>query len=259
MVVFLVRSQFEYAKRIVVKLGTSTVVDSVGSVNKYNMSNIVQDIKRLDREFVIVSSGAIGLGNSVLGLKRSSDLILNQASAAVGQCLLMEEYRKAFSGMQTAQLLLTNSDLNNAEKRVMVRSLIERLLGMSIIPIINENDSVCTEEISFGDNDILSGNICAAIGANMQILLTDVNGIYKNLSNEDRIKYITKADAEVNEIKVGCSSQEGTGGISSKLLSAKIASRSNTITVVARGSEKDIINKIISGMDYGTILCIDGV
>lgn len=209
---------------------------------------------------MIVSSGAIGLGNNHLRWNKTNDLILNQCSASVGQNLLLHSYSNCFKkhGVVISQLLLTHEDIADAKRKVNIRNLIEKLMELGIVAIINENDSVSTEEITFGDNDILSAYVSALIEADLLIILSDVNGLYRNLETEEIINFVESIDSEIKRCISKNKSELGKGGMPSKLIAAQLAASSNTITVVANSNEKNVIKRILNGESVGTLFCLNG-
>lgn len=250
------------AKRIVIKLGTNLVVDEKGNFNYKIIYDIARQMTEItDKEFVIVSSGAIGLGNSKLNWEKSKDLVLNQCSASVGQSILMKHYSDCFEnmGINTSQLLLTHENLKDRRRKNIVKKLLLKLISLNIIPIINENDSVSTEEITFGDNDLLSAKVSNLINADLLILLSNVNGLYSDFKNKKQLNFVEKIDSKVNGYVQAEKSRLGKGGMSSKLIAAQLAADSDTITVLANGSARNNIQDIVKGRNIGTIFCLKDV
>ncbi|HLC56984.1 MAG TPA: glutamate 5-kinase, partial [Candidatus Nanoarchaeia archaeon] len=172
MIVFLARKELKNTKRIVIKLGTNIVINQNGRFNSKLITSLLKEISSLKdsgKSFILVSSGAIGLGNNSLNWKKAKDTLLNQCSASVGQSLLMHEYRSCSNplGIAIAQVLLTREDLKSSKRKERIKNLIEKLTGLNVLAIINENDSVSTEEITFGDNDILSAHIAQLFNADL--------------------------------------------------------------------------------------------
>ena len=215
------------AKRIVVKVGTSTLTHPSGHINIRLMEKLVKvlsDIKNTDRELVLVSSGAIGVGVGKLGLRERPQTIPGkQAAAAVGQCELMYLYDKYFSEYNhtVGQVLLTRYSLDNAESSENVRNTFNALIGMGAIPVVNENDTVATDEIRVGDNDTLSAIVAKIIGADALIILSDIDGLYTADPAKDAaavlVPEVTKIDDALMATASGAGSSRGTGGMLTKL------------------------------------------
>ena len=257
------RNQLKKANRIVIKLGTNTIIDGNGKFNYCFINELIKQISHLKdegREIIIVSSGAIGLGNNYLGWLKTNDLVLNQCSASVGQNLLMNSYANCFNehGIAISQLLLTHDDINDSKRKLNIKCLIEKLMNKGIIVIINENDSVSTEEITFGDNDILSALVSNLINADLLILLSNVNGLYKDINYEEIVNFVEKIDYRIRNCVSRNKSQFGKGGMRSKLRAVQLASASNTFTVIANSKEKEVIKKIIKGENIGTLFYLNG-
>ncbi|MCD8200609.1 MAG: glutamate 5-kinase [Clostridia bacterium] len=248
--------------RIVVKVGSSTLTYKTGRLNIRffdNFCKILSDIKNEGHEIVIVSSGAIALGVGKLNLtERPSEMAEKQAVAAVGQCELIYSYDKAFAeyGYSVAQILVTGDDLSDAARREHFTDTIEKVLEMGIIPVVNENDTVSTTEISVGDNDRLAAVICTAISADMLILLSDVDGLYDKDPHKDKnahlIKDVDVIDDSIMALCTGSASKQGTGGMITKINAAKACTESGTEVVVVNGGHPDRIYAAISGEDAGT-------
>lgn len=255
---------FANAKRIVIKIGTATLSKEGGIDTEYisQAARQVSGLLKAGRQVVIVTSGAIGMGAGQLDIKeRVADLKLRQACAAIGQPLVMAEYRKAFLryAVKTAQVLLTADVFNNRKTYLNLRNSIETLLGLSIVPVLNENDSVSTDEIgsAFGDNDKLSALVASKIDAQLLIILSDIDALY----DKDPRKFPdARPIAEVYEITeeiVKSAGQRGsafsTGGMKTKIEAAKIAANAGCRTVIANGKVKNVIDKIIAGEAVGTV------
>lgn len=253
------RAKLGHAKKIVVKLGTSLVVNPDGGFNHElirGLASQIQDMAEEGKQFILVTSGAVGLGNKLLGFEKNGNKSLIQCAASLGQSLLMNSYSRCFDtyGIPVSQLLLTNCD-TAGEKSEATKHMIEKQLDMGIVVIVNENDAVSTDALSFGDNDFLSAHISNTVDADLLILLTDVHGLYEDIESESRIPVVE----EIHEGIECCIGQAtlglGKGGMGSKLSAAKIA---NTITVVANGREDGVLKRILAGEDIGTIFCING-
>ncbi len=234
-------------KKIVVKVGSSLFCSAKGEFEQIVLNNLIRQLNTLDQDekvkFVIVSSGAIALGMLRLKLlARPGDLAVLQAAAATGQNILMDSYSKAFKGRNIAQLLLTWDDFNNRTRYLNARKTLDTLLKLGCVPIVNENDTVSTEEIKFGDNDRLSALVATLIDADLLIILSDVEGLL------DRDKKLIKVVSEINpQIKsLACPSEKKTsvGGMITKIEAAKISMDSGIPCVIACGKSKDIISRV---------------
>jgi glutamate 5-kinase len=264
------RQRLTKAARIVVKLGTSTVTDADGGVSLERLQPIVESIVRLHRagkQIVLVSSGAVGLGRGRLGLHRArtSDLVLRQACAAVGQSLLMHCYERLFSahGINIAQLLLTQDDFVERNRYSNLRQTTERLLKLGVVPIINENDTVSVAELQvtsgriFSDNDRLAALVASKLDAEALILLTNVDGLLDARASGGRaVPVVTTLDADLRALASGPSAG-GRGGMITKLEAAEIAMRAGTVAVIANGRAERILERVISGDPVGTLFVPD--
>jgi len=255
---------FDKTKRVVIKIGTNTLAKGGGIDTAYfsGVAEQVKDLIEAGRQVVVVTSGAIGMGAGQLELaEKPKEMKMRQACAAIGQPLLMQEYRKAFAqhGVQVAQVLLTAEVLTNRKTYLNLRNAIETLLGLGVVPVLNENDSVSTAEIgtAFGDNDRLSALVASKIDADLLIMLTDIDALYdKNPQEHADAKPI----AEVFEITEaimrnagGSGSAHATGGMKAKIEAAKIAANAGCRIVLANGRERRVISRIMAGEPLGTI------
>ena len=254
------------AKRIVFKVGTSTLTYSNGKTNIRRMAKLVSilsDLHNEGREIVLVTSGAIGVGVGKLGLKeRPKDTPGRQAAACIGQCELMFMYDKYFGehGVKTGQLLITKSDIENDKRRVNLENTFEKLFEYGAVPVINENDSVATEEIVYGDNDSLSAIVARLIRADSLIILSDIDGLFDDNPNENPDARLIPVVKEINdEIRALCGeagTERGTGGMITKIHAAEIATEAGIPTVIMNGEAPQDIYKLIDGHSVGTIfLC----
>lgn len=251
------------AKRIVVKVGTSTLTHSNGKLNINRMELLVRqltDLQNQNREVVLVTSGAVGVGLGRLGLTERPGTILQcQALAAIGQGLLMQVYEKFFTeyGQTVAQILLTRSDISDRKRYLNARNTILALLKYKVVPIINENDTVATEELKIGQNDALSALVAGLIEADLLILLSDIDGLYtsdpKKNSSAELIPLVTEITPEVVSMAGGAGSTLGTGGMITKLEAAKMATASGTSMVLMNGAEPSRIQHIFDGKPIGTV------
>ena len=248
--------------RIVIKIGTSTLTYKNGCVNIRrfeSLCRVVSDLKNAGNEVILVSSGAIGLGVGKLHLgERPADIAGKQAAAAVGQCELMYIYDKEFSNYNhtVAQILLTAPDLKCEDRHAKFEATLKRLLSLGVIPIINENDTVATEEIVFGDNDTLAAEVAVSAGAELLVLLSDIDGLYdsdpRNNPDARLIPEVHELTEEIMALGGGAGSSLGTGGMQTKLKAAKIATDSGCDMIIANGSEPEILYNIMSGESVGT-------
>lgn len=250
------------AKRIVIKVGTSTLTHPSGHINIRLMEKLVKvlaDIKNTDRELVLVSSGAIGVGVGKLGLReRPKTIPGKQAAAAVGQCELMYLYDKYFSEYNhtVGQVLLTRYSLDDAESRENVRNTFEALLGMGAIPVVNENDTVATDEIRVGDNDTLSAIVTQIIDADALVILSDIDGLYTADPRKDEhaalIPEVREITLELKALAGEPGSALGTGGMATKLKAAEIAMACGCDMVIANGQRPEQLYDIAAGRHTGT-------
>ncbi|MCE8422912.1 MAG: glutamate 5-kinase [Candidatus Methanoperedens sp.] len=256
---------FRDVKKIVVKIGTSSLTKEDGSFNRDLTEEIaaqVAHLKEQGKTFIIVSSGAIGIGCEVLGMKeRPREIPLRQAAAAVGQNILMQEWMTAFNkyDLKVAQILLTYEAFSNRMTYLNLRNSISALLEAGVIPIINENDPICVHEIeaTFGDNDRLSAMVASKVDADLLILLSDINGLYdKNpRKNEDArlIGTIEKITQEIESYGGSPTSTKGTGGMRTKIEAGKITSMAGCHMVIANSAIDNVILEIARGKNIGTI------
>jgi glutamate 5-kinase len=267
------------AKRVVIKLGTSTVMGSQGELSSERIEPIVQAIANLQtdhRQVVLVSSGAVGLGRGWLGLhpSRLKDMATKQACAAVGQSLLMDAYKRLFGayGVKIAQVLLTEEDFSNWRRYSNLRRTMEKLIGFGVLPIVNENDTVSTAELetvgdgsrsaAFSDNDRLAALVMSGLEADALILLTNVDGLLGAETSTNKrtgsgtrpqlIPLISKVTPELRAIANG-PSQSGRGGMVTKLKAAEIAMNCGGVAVIANGSRPETLARIFAGEPEGTV------
>ncbi len=248
--------------RIVVKVGTSTLAYQNGNLNirrVETLCKVLSDLKNAGHELIFVSSGAIGMGVGKLMLKeRPDDIPSKQACAAVGQCELMYTYDRLFSehNHTVAQILLTGSDIHYASRLNNFKNTMTRLLELQAIPVINENDTVVTDEIEIGDNDTLSAIVADIMGADLLILLTDIDGLYTADPRKDpdakHIDLVEKLDQHIMELGGGSGSSLGTGGMATKLQAAKIATTAGCDMVIVDGSEPIVLYDVVEGKQVGT-------
>lgn len=247
---------------VVVKIGTSSLTYDNGKMNYRRIEKLVMvlsDLKNQGKNVVLVSSGAIGVGVAKLNLpKKPTEVKEKQATAAVGQCQLMAIYDKFFAqyGQDVAQILITKYIIDNEHSRNNAVNTFSTLLQMGVIPIVNENDVISTEEIEFGDNDTLSAYVARLVGADLLIILTDIDGYYNDnpkLNPQAKlIREIYEITEEMKEKAGGAGSKLGTGGMITKLIAAEIAQKDEITTVIAQGDDPEIIYHIIDGEPVGT-------
>ncbi len=248
--------------RVVIKIGTSTLTHKSGRENIRRIEELckaVSDIKNAGEEIILVSSGAIGMGVGKLNLKeRPQDIAGKQACAAVGQCELMYIYDKEFSAYNhtVAQLLLTAPDLKSEDRHEKFKDTMSKLLELGALPIINENDTVATEEIVFGDNDTLAALVAESVSADLLILLSDIDGLYTAdpHKNPDArlLSEIYEITDEIMSLGGGSASVLGTGGMETKLRAAKIVTSAGCDMIIANGSSPELLYDIMDGKSVGT-------
>lgn len=259
------REKIAQAKRVVIKIGTSSLTHTNGKINLKKMEKLAQvltDISNSGKEVMLVSSGAIGFGMQKLGRnKRPDDLPLKQATAAIGQAILMQIYQKYFTeyNQVIAQILLTKDVLEDEIKNTNAKNTFNTLLDLGVIPIINENDCISTAEIEgyrFGDNDTLSATVAQLVQADLLILLTDIDGLYTDNPRENPdaqfIKEVDEITEDIENLAKSTGSRLGTGGMATKILAAKIAKQCGTETIVACGKNIEILYDILKGEEIGT-------
>ena len=249
--------------RMVVKVGTSTLTYENGKLNLGRIDKLartIADIKNRGVEVVLVSSGAIGVGVGKLGLKERPTLTREkQAAAAVGQCELMYLYDKMFSeyGYKTGQVLLTRDVIDIPERKENVMNTFNTLLDMHVVPVVNENDAVSVDEIVIGDNDTLSSVVSILTGADLLVILTDIDGLYdkdpRKFEDAVRISEVNEITDATKEIAGGAGTTRGTGGMYTKVLAAERALENGIATVVCNGDDPTILYDVIEGKDVGTL------
>lgn len=258
------RSNFKDKKRIVFKVGTSTIThEETGGLDLVKLEKFVRiltDLHNQGKDIIVVSSGAIGVGRKSLGLTEKPDTIaLKQACAAIGQSRLMTVYQKLFSeyNQYTAQILMTKFTIVDDTSRYNARNTFEELLKLGAIPIANENDTVATDEIDFGDNDTLSAIVAAVVKADLLVLLSDIDGMYTSDPNQDAdarfIPYVESISDELVEMAKGPSTSLGTGGMSAKIYAAGIANDAGTDMAIINGEDMENITRLFEGEEIGTI------
>lgn len=260
-------NRLDQADRIVIKIGSSTLTHSTSKLDLGRIEALIRqivDLKNQGKEIILVTSGAISAGKGKLDLQKTVDTIPEkQALAAVGQGLLMKIYEKIFSeyGSTLAQILLTKGDIAERKRYLNSRNTLFKLLDYGIIPVINENDTVAVDEIKFGDNDTLSALVATLVDADLLVILSDVEGIYTSDPRKDEtaqlISQVDKITPELEEIAGGAGTDRGTGGMTTKIEAAKIATRAGVMMMIANGSQENILQKIIQGVNPGTVFLPD--
>ncbi len=255
-------SSIKSAKRIVVKVGTSTLTHEDGKLKLREIDRLAMvlcDLANTGKEIVLVSSGAQGVAVGKLGLgKKPDDTVARQAIAAVGQCELMMIYDRMFDGYNRtiAQILLTAEDIENEKRATNTKNTINRLLEMGIIPIINENDTVAFDEIEIGDNDRLSAAAAKLVEADLLILLSDIDGLYDSDPHKNpdaKLLDIVYDISSVRDMADESSTDMGTGGMVTKLDAAEIATENGINMIITNGERIDSIYDILEGKIEGTL------
>ena len=248
--------------RIVIKVGTSTLTHPTGWQNirmVERLCRVISDLKNAGHEIILVSSGAIGMGVGKLSLsERPKDIPTKQAAAAVGQCELMYTYDKLFSEYHhtVAQILLTASDIDCESRRENFHNTLSRLLELGAIPVINENDTVATDEIVIGDNDTLAAMTAVSISADLLVLLSDIDGLYtanpRTDANAKLISTVNEITPEILALAEGKGSELSTGGMTTKLRAASACMASGVDMIIANGGNPELLYDIADGKPIGT-------
>lgn len=251
-------------KRIVIKLGTSTLAHKTGKLNIRRMTNLVRvisDLHNSGREIIMVSSGAVGLGSGKLGLaSKPKDTRMKQAVAAVGQCELMHIYDDMFEkySVTVAQILLTKTIINNPNHCNNFRNTVESLISMGVIPIINENDTIAIDELELeiGENDSLSALVAELSEADLLLILSDIDALYdddpRTNPNAQPINFVEKITPEIEKVAGGAGTSLGTGGMSTKINAAKIAGNAGIDMVIMNGKNPDLLYDLFEDKELGT-------
>ena len=248
--------------RVVIKIGTSTLAHKTGLLNIHRVEElckVMSDLKNAGNEVILVSSGAIGMGVGRLSLpEKPTEIPTKQAAAAVGQCELMYTYDKLFSEYNhtVAQILVTGDDIAHPDRKANFINTMRRRLELGALPIINENDSVSTNEIEIGDNDTLGAIVATAVDADLLIILSDIDGLYtadpRKDSNAKLLHTVAEITPEIEGMIGGAGSSLGTGGMITKINAAKIVTENGTDMVIANGENPNLLYDIIDGKDIGT-------
>jgi len=247
----------------VVKVGTSTLTYDTGLLNLGRIDKLVKqlsDLQNSGHEIVLVTSGAIGAGMGKLRLhERPKTLPEKQAAAAVGQGVLLHMYQKFFSefGKIIGQVLLTKDDFSDRRRFLHARDALFQMLRQDVVPIVNENDAVVVDEIKVGDNDTLSALVASLIEADLHIILSDVDGLYTDNPHTNpqarRLEIVESIDQSIHDMSGGAGSKLGTGGMATKINAAEISTSAGVNMVIADGSEPDVLQRIVSGEEIGTL------
>ena len=248
--------------RIAVKVGTSTLTHSTGRMDIRHVESlckVLSDIKNAGHEVILISSGAIGMGVGKLNLSaRPSDMPGKQAAAAVGQCELMYTYDKLFGEYNhtVAQILLTGEDLRSQERHGNFVNTLRRLLEMGALPVINENDTVSTDEIAVGDNDTLGALVAVSAQADLLVVLTDIDGLYTSDPRKDPnaklVREVRTITPELRAAAGGGGSSLSTGGMVTKLRAAELCMAAGTDMLIVNGAQPEILYRVLDGEELGT-------
>lgn len=252
-------------KRIVIKLGTSTLAHKTGKLNIRRMTNLVRvisDLHNSGREIIMVSSGAVGLGAGKLGLAgKPKDTRTKQAVAAVGQCELMHIYDDMFEkySVTVAQILLTKTIISNPNHCSNFKNTVETLISMGVIPIVNENDTIAIDELELeiGENDSLSALVADLAGADLLLILSDIDALYDDdprINPEAKpISFVEKITPEIESVAGGAGTSLGTGGMSTKINAAKIAGNAGIDMIIMNGKNPDLLYDLFEDKELGTL------
>lgn len=258
------RETLKEKQRIVIKIGSSSIThEQTGALNLTKLEVLVRelcDLKNMGKDVILVSSGAIAVGRQAVGFShRPENVAEKQACAAIGQAQLMMTYQKLFSeyGHRAAQILMTKNTMTDNLSRMNASNTFDELMKIGAIPIVNENDTVATYEIEFGDNDTLSAIVAALTHADLLILLSDIDGLYTDDPHKNPearfIDVVETVDDHYMKMGKGSSSSVGTGGMATKLSAAKIATASGADMIIANGDDFHVIHRILQGKPIGTL------
>lgn len=260
------RATLKEKKRIVIKVGTSTVTYAkTGNINLEKLEKFVRvliNLRNRGKEIIVVSSGAVGIGKNVLGISEKPAGSVKQACVAVGQGRLMMIYEKFFAeySQLTAQVLLTKESVYSKTCRIHARETFEELLAMNVVPIVNANDAISVDEDSygnFGDNDTMSADVAALVEADLLIMMSDIEGLYTDDPRTNPaarfVHTVNRIDEELEKMGKGAGSAVGTGGMATKIEVAKIATEAGADMVIANGDNIYAINDIMAGKKVGTL------
>ena len=256
-------NRFENAKRIVIKVGTSTLTYDGGGINIRRMeklTKVISDIKNNKKDVILVSSGAIGVARGKMGFNDRPKCIRDkQALAAIGQCELMNYYSRFFGeyNHNVAQVLLTKDVTTDPVRNDNAKNTFQRLLELGVIPVVNENDVISTEQIEFGDNDTLSATVATLVEADLLIILSDIDGLYdgdpRQNADAKLISVVEKTDESIEALAGGAGSGLGTGGMITKIHAAMEATKNGIDMLIANGADPDVLYDILDGKQIGTL------
>ncbi|MFV0503536.1 MAG: glutamate 5-kinase [Lachnospirales bacterium] len=249
--------------KIVIKIGTTTLIQDDGEIN-FNRINklakVVSMLKDEGKEIIIVTSGAVGVGKNILGQhNKKLNLWEKQAFSSIGQCKLMAIYGQYFTEYNhtVSQVLLTKTVFKDNTATENAKNTFETLLKMNIIPIVNENDAVSTEELGFSDNDTLSAHVTLLTGSDLLIILSDIDGLYdkdpNKYSDAKLIEEVKEINEHIESLAGGANSTLGTGGMKTKILASRLCMARNIPCVIAKGDNPEVIEKILKGEKVGTL------
>ncbi|ERG96910.1 MAG: glutamate 5-kinase [Haloquadratum walsbyi J07HQW2] len=249
------------ADRVIIKAGTNSLTDATSNLDDEKLDKLVDDIADLverNKEVILVSSGAIGAGKGRVGYAADDTVEESQALSTIGQSHLMRRYTESFEryGLTVAQILITDHDLEDMERFTNFKNTIETLLSWNVIPIINENDAVATEEIRIGDNDMLSSSLAIGTESDLLVTLTDVGGVYTgNPKQNDNVTRINAVGTNYDEVEsiIETSSESKFGGIQTKVRGARAVSEHGIPAIIARSTESDVLQQIVTETSVGTI------
>ena len=256
-------NRFENAKKIVIKVGTSTLTYDGGGINIRRMeklTKVISDIKNNKKDVILVTSGAIGVARGKMGFADRPKCVKDkQALAAIGQCELMNYYSRLFGqyNHNVAQVLLTKDVTTDPKRNENASNTFQRLLELGVVPIVNENDVISTEQIEFGDNDTLSATVATLVKADLLIILSDIDGLYDSDPRENQnaklISTVEKTDESIEALAGGAGSNRGTGGMITKIHAAKAATKNGIDMLIANGADPDVLYDILEGKQIGTL------
>lgn len=249
---------FKKIKRVVVKIGTSSITDDdrISASKIDGFARQISSIRSSGYEVVIVTSGAISAGAGILGMKRTNLAIPEkQALAAVGQAVLMNEYKACFAvyGCNVGQVLLTEDDMRHRTRFLNARNTLNALISMNVIPVINENDTVAVNEIKIGDNDTLSAHVYSLVEADLLVLLSDIDGFYNDLKDPEPLRFIGRITDDIRSKAGGSGTEHGTGGMVTKINAAEMIMRLGGMMVIADGGEQSVLESVLMGEKTGTL------
>ncbi len=249
-------------KNLVIKIGSSSLCDDEGSINKEKILNLIQQIAYIKRKGInitLVSSGAINAGVHIMNLaKRPQTIPQKQALAAIGQASLMQIYEELFSlfNLRCAQILLNHDDFDDRKRLMNFNNAMQALIDYDVVPIINENDTLAVEEIKVGDNDTLASLVVPAVNADMVVLVSDINGLYDDNphtnENAKLIKNVNGITKEIEDMAKDASSKVGTGGMITKIKAAKVCNDFGCDMAIVNGNQQNVLVDLMDGKDVGT-------